>query len=77
MAALTPHHGRNDGARIAAIIGFGAGGTGSKFGGCLAALTMIKKALPCRFPLMCQADRMTEQLVCGVWTILWGIPGAL
>jgi hypothetical protein len=53
------------------------GTTGLKFGGCLAALTMIKKALPFRFPLMSQADRMADRLAGVVSTILWGIPGAL
>jgi hypothetical protein len=49
MAPVTPQDGRNDRARITAIIGFGEGGTRGKFGRCLAALTMIKKALPVGF----------------------------
>jgi hypothetical protein len=36
----------------------------------IAALTMIKKALPAAFPLMPQADRIAGRLVGVLWTIL-------
>jgi hypothetical protein len=57
-----PQDGRNGRARIAALIGLATASWAANSAGCFAALTMIKKALPFRFPLMSQADRMADQL---------------
>jgi hypothetical protein len=44
--------------------------TAKNFSRGIAALTMIKKALPAAFPLILQADRIAVQLVGVLWTIL-------
>ena len=54
-----PHGSRIVGLRIQAGSGFAASCAAAKLGA-VAALTMIKKALPIQFPLMCQADRMAD-----------------
>jgi hypothetical protein len=43
----------------------------------MAALTMIKKALPAAFPLMPQTDRIAVQMAGVLWTILWKSSGVL
>jgi hypothetical protein len=76
QSAFRPHGGRNVARKIQKAGGFAAGRPWPS-ASCSAALTMIKKALPAAFPLMPQADRISDQLAGILWTILWKFAGVL
>jgi len=66
-----PHGSRNAGVKIQPGNGFAGGRAVPHSSLCLAALTMIKKALTAAFPLMVQDDRIAVQLAGVLWTSPW------